>query len=128
MKNYRIKYLIEENLTLEKSEKEEKNKDILEKDNLIAILQNQISELEKKEEKSLQNLEEMNAELNNYTSMIESLNQEIKSLAEAKDNARELGVRMQVMEKEYMEQLSLINSLKTENGFLLSKQTQINER
>ncbi|XP_076397383.1 uncharacterized protein LOC100882521 isoform X1 [Megachile rotundata] len=49
-------------------------------------------------------------------------------LEEVKEKARELSVRMQVMEAEYMEQLALIKNLTAENGLLLSKQTQINEK
>lgn len=49
-------------------------------------------------------------------------------LDEVKEQARELSVRMQVMETEYVEQLATIKNLKAENGLLLSKQTQINEK
>ncbi|XP_025154799.1 protein lava lamp isoform X2 [Harpegnathos saltator] len=49
-------------------------------------------------------------------------------LDEVKEEARELSVRMQVMENEYVEQLALIKNLQAENGLLLSKQTQINEK
>lgn len=49
-------------------------------------------------------------------------------LEEVKEKARELSVRMQVMEAEYVEQLALIKNLTAENGLLLSKQTQINEK
>lgn len=49
-------------------------------------------------------------------------------LDEVKEEARELSVRMQVMENEYVEQLALIKNLQAENGLLSSKQTQINEK
>ncbi|KAG7187982.1 hypothetical protein KM043_013938 [Ampulex compressa] len=49
-------------------------------------------------------------------------------LEEVTEKARELSVRMEVMEKEYVEQLTLINHLKAENGLLVSKQAQIDER
>ncbi|XP_032687295.1 golgin subfamily A member 4-like isoform X3 [Odontomachus brunneus] len=49
-------------------------------------------------------------------------------LDEVKEEARELSVRMQVMETEYVEQLALIKNLQAENGLLSSKQTQINEK
>lgn len=49
-------------------------------------------------------------------------------LDEVKEQARELSVRMQVMETEYLEQLAKIKNLKAENGLLSSKQTQINEK
>lgn len=49
-------------------------------------------------------------------------------LDEMKEKARELSVRMQVMEAEYVEHLTLINDLKAENGLLLSKQAHINEK
>ncbi|XP_011157500.2 protein lava lamp isoform X2 [Solenopsis invicta] len=49
-------------------------------------------------------------------------------LDEVKEQARELSVRMQVMETEYVEQLATIKNLKAENGLLVSKQTQIDEK
>ncbi|XP_026831279.1 protein lava lamp isoform X2 [Ooceraea biroi] len=49
-------------------------------------------------------------------------------LDDVKEEARELSVRMQVMEAEYMEQLATIKNLQAENGLLSSKQTQINEK
>ncbi|XP_076182012.1 uncharacterized protein LOC143154091 isoform X2 [Ptiloglossa arizonensis] len=49
-------------------------------------------------------------------------------LDEVKEKARELGVRMQVMEAEYIEQLATITNLRAENGLLQSKQIQINEK
>ncbi|KAL6447475.1 hypothetical protein ACFW04_000005 [Cataglyphis niger] len=49
-------------------------------------------------------------------------------LDEIKEEARELSVRMQVMETEYVDQLATIKNLQAENGLLLSKQTQIDEK
>ena len=49
-------------------------------------------------------------------------------LDEVKEQARELSVRMQVMENEYVQQLATIKNLKAENGLLFSKQTQIDEK
>lgn len=59
---------------------------------------------------------------------IEELNDKIADLGVAKESARELGVRMSVMESEYLEQRTLINTLETENRLLLARQAQINER
>lgn len=104
------------------------------------------SEIEKQtieiQRKSLE-MEEKDNELANKLSEIEALNEEFASYRERNtiekqqmeisyedttEKARELGVRMQVMENEYLEQLSIIQKLKTDNGMLMSKQTQINER
>ncbi|XP_076376935.1 uncharacterized protein LOC143259292 isoform X2 [Megalopta genalis] len=49
-------------------------------------------------------------------------------LDEVKEKARELSVRMQVMEAEYVEQLAIIKNLIAENALLSSKQSQINEK
>ncbi|XP_018406010.1 PREDICTED: golgin subfamily A member 4-like isoform X2 [Cyphomyrmex costatus] len=49
-------------------------------------------------------------------------------LDEVKERARELSVRMQVMENEYLQQLATIKNLNAENGLLFSKQTQIDEK
>ncbi|XP_070167505.1 golgin subfamily A member 4 isoform X3 [Polyergus mexicanus] len=49
-------------------------------------------------------------------------------LDEIKEEARELSVRMQVMETEYVNQLATIKNLQAENGLLSSKQTQIDEK
>ncbi|XP_015600609.1 protein lava lamp isoform X2 [Cephus cinctus] len=61
-------------------------------------------------------------------SVVSDRERELLALEEAKENARELSVRMQVMEAEYVDQLGLIQKLKTENGLLSSKETEINER
>lgn len=45
-----------------------------------------------------------------------------------KEEARELSVRMQVMETEYVGQLATIKNLQAENGLLSSKQAQIYEK
>lgn len=67
-----------------------------------------------------------------YDCYKETVNQENEQkqavLDEVKEEARELSVRMQVMETEYVEQLALIKNLQAENGLLSSKQTQINEK
>lgn len=69
------------------------------------------------------------SEYDSYKQQINDENEEKQvELDEMKEKARELSVRMQVMESEYVEQLTLINNLKAENGLLLSKQAQINER
>ncbi|XP_072743713.1 uncharacterized protein [Anoplolepis gracilipes] len=49
-------------------------------------------------------------------------------LDEIKDEARELSVRMQVMETEYVGQLATIKHLQAENGLLSSKQAQMDEK
>jgi len=49
-------------------------------------------------------------------------------LDDIKEEARELSVRMQVMETEYVGQLAMIKNLQAENGLLSSKQTQIDEK
>lgn len=49
-------------------------------------------------------------------------------LDEIKEEARELSVRMQVMETEYVAQLATIKNLHAENGLLSSKQAQIYEK
>lgn len=49
-------------------------------------------------------------------------------LDDIKEEARELSVRMQVMETEYVGQLAAIRNLQTENGLLSSKQAQIDEK
>lgn len=58
----------------------------------------------------------------------EKYDQQQSILEETKENARELSVRMEVMEAEYVEQLGQIKHLQAENGLLLSKQMQINEK
>lgn len=49
-------------------------------------------------------------------------------LDKVKEEARELNVRMQVMETEYVQQLALIKNLQAENGLLSSKQAHIYEK
>jgi chromosome segregation ATPase len=49
-------------------------------------------------------------------------------LSEAKDKARELGIRIEDTNTKCIEQLGQINSLRAENGMLLSKQVRVNER
>ncbi|XP_043674696.1 golgin subfamily B member 1-like isoform X1 [Vespula pensylvanica] len=60
--------------------------------------------------------------------ILQKYDQQQLILEETKENARELSVRMQVMETEYVEHLGLIKHLQAENGLLMSKQIQINEK
>ena len=120
---------LEETLNLEKSEKEEQNKKLQEsmsivqdKDNKITEMEEELQRLRAEKEEALQNLETVKVEMTEAGEKMSALHEEMK------DKARELGVRMEVMEFEYLEQLSEIKSLKAQNGFLLSKQTQINEK
>ncbi|XP_023289922.1 golgin subfamily B member 1 isoform X2 [Orussus abietinus] len=73
--------------------------------------------------------EALAVELESYrSSLVEREAKDQEALDEAKENARELSVRMDVMEKEYVEQLAQIQQLRTENGLLSSKETQIVEK
>ncbi|XP_063972427.1 protein lava lamp-like isoform X2 [Diachasmimorpha longicaudata] len=65
------------------------------------------------------------SELEALKTLKASLEQELE---DAKEKARELGVRMQVMETEYIDQLNTIQNLKTETGMLSSKHAQTHER
>lgn len=60
--------------------------------------------------------------------ILQKYDQQQLILEETKENARELSVRMQVMETEYVEHLGLIKHLQAENCLLSSKQIQINEK
>ncbi|XP_046838140.1 protein lava lamp-like isoform X1 [Vespa crabro] len=60
--------------------------------------------------------------------ILQKYDQQQLILEETKENARELSVRMQVMETEYVEHLGLIKHLQAENGLLMSKQIQISEK
>ncbi|XP_033217023.1 golgin subfamily B member 1-like isoform X2 [Belonocnema kinseyi] len=145
---------LEEKLILEKDEKEAKNREIQEKDAALQEKDNQISSLEERflgvqneKQEALFHIERLSFELDesrqrldsltrlvlemgeeSFESMIEKCRIQQQDLEEAKDNVRELSVRMQVMETEYVDQLSTIQNLKTENGMLMSRQSQINER
>ncbi|XP_058788968.1 protein lava lamp-like isoform X2 [Phymastichus coffea] len=126
---------LEDNLGLEKSEKEARNRELQEsrsqsqeKDNRIVELEQELQQAKNERDEATRDVEVTKSQLNEVHDRLSSYEEQLKELSEAKDNARELGVRMQVMEAEYMEQLAEINSLKTGNGMLLSKQAQINER
>lgn len=145
---------LDEKLNLEKDEKEAKNREIQEKDAALQEKDNQLSSLEERflgiqneKQEALLRIERLSLELNesrqrldslmrsvlemgeeSFESMIEKCRNQQQDLEEAKDNVRELSVRMQVMETEYVDQLSTIQKLKTENGMLMSRQSQINER
>ncbi|XP_015433470.1 PREDICTED: golgin subfamily A member 4-like [Dufourea novaeangliae] len=73
--------------------------------------------------------ENIMSEYEAYKQQIATENEcKLLELDDVKEKARELSVRMQVMESEYVEQLALIKDLHAANGLLLSKQTQINEK
>ena len=109
----------------------------------IPLLMQQIIKMEEEIVKLRQDIESSTVELTtereskqNIISEYESYKQQViqenerkqSELEDMKEKARELSVRMQVMETEYVEQLTLINDLKAENGLLLSKQAHINEK
>ncbi|XP_031783521.1 golgin subfamily B member 1 isoform X9 [Nasonia vitripennis] len=126
---------LEESLNLEKIEKELRNRELheaiaghQEKDNRIVEMDEELRRIQVERDEAVQNVEAIKQELRQATDKLSTMNEEMQELSEAKDNARELGVRMQVIEAEYIDQLAQINSLRAENGILLSKQTQINER
>lgn len=126
---------LEARLNSENSENEARNKElqnalsnVQEKDNRITSLEEELQHVQHERDEALQNLDAVKIDLHSAQDKINTLSDELKELSEAKENARELRVRMEVMEAEYMEQLAQINSLIAENGMLHSKQTQINER
>lgn len=109
----------------------------------ISSLTEQVTEMEEEIVKLRVEVESLTAELatergekENLISTYENYRQDIvqereqkqAELDEVKEKARELSVRMQVMESEYVEQLSVINNLRAEIGMLLSKQSQIQEK
>ncbi|CAL7944495.1 unnamed protein product [Xylocopa violacea] len=109
----------------------------------MSVFMQQMTEMEEEIVKLRANLESSAAELasereskQNIMSDYDTYKQQVIAenerkqleLDEVKEKARELSVRMQVMETEYLEQLTSINNLKAENGLLLSKQAQINEK
>ncbi|XP_051172975.1 uncharacterized protein LOC127289217 isoform X3 [Leptopilina boulardi] len=131
-------------LIRKESQLEEAVNEIVIKDNIRKEMENEIVNL--KNETST-NIERLVIELNearerlkilmrtidemeeeSFEIILEKLKKQQLELVEAKDNVRELSVRMQVMETEYVEQLSIIQTLRTVNGMLSSKNTQINER
>ncbi|CAK9810672.1 Protein lava lamp [Anthophora quadrimaculata] len=141
---------LEEKLTQAKNESSETSKNINSLTNNLdvskekmSLLTQQITEMEEEILKLRTDIESLTAELASekeskqkitsdfdlYVQRIAQENEREQSeLEQTREKARELGVRMQVMETEYVEQLALIKNLKAENGLLLSKQTQINEK
>ncbi|XP_015171904.1 PREDICTED: golgin subfamily A member 4-like isoform X2 [Polistes dominula] len=115
------------------------NESVVLKDKM-SLLINQISELEDELNKRIaQHSTDIEAEklakqsvVKEYESfkkeILQKYDQQELILEETKDNARELNVRMQVMETEYVEHLGLIKHLQAENCLLSSKQIQINEK
>ncbi|KAK0089914.1 hypothetical protein PV325_004666 [Microctonus aethiopoides] len=126
---------IEENLMIEKQEKEEMNKQIYS----LNKIREENEEMLNKISSSLNNAEliiqnekvERDKLLEEFAIYKEQNSMEImekeRELTEVKEKARELGVRMQVMETEYLEQLNTINKSETEHRLLLSKLSQVNE-
>ncbi|XP_060816665.1 golgin subfamily B member 1-like isoform X1 [Bombus pascuorum] len=109
----------------------------------MPLLMQQLTEMEEEIVKLRKDIESSTAELatereskQNIISEYESYKQQViqenerkqLELEDIKEKARELSVRMQVMEAEYVDQLALINDLKAQNGLLLSKQAHINEK
>ncbi|CAK9805441.1 Protein lava lamp [Anthophora plagiata] len=141
---------LEEKLTQAKNESSEASKNIYSLTNNLdvskekmSLLTQQITEMEEEILKLRMDIESLTAELasekeskqkitSDFESYVQRIAQENEreqlELEHTREKARELGVRMQVMETEYVEQLALIKNLKAENGLLLSKQTQINEK
>ncbi|XP_034183069.2 uncharacterized protein LOC117605632 isoform X2 [Osmia lignaria lignaria] len=141
---------LEEKLTRARNENadafkniEELTSDLSDSKEKITLLTEQIEEMEQEIVKLRADLESRTAELgiereskesiiSDYDSYKQSVIRENEQkqveLDEVKEKARELSVRMQVMEAEYVEQLASIKNLTAENGLLLSKQTQINEK
>uniref|UniRef100_A0ABD2WLA6 Protein lava lamp n=1 Tax=Trichogramma kaykai TaxID=54128 RepID=A0ABD2WLA6_9HYME len=101
---------------------------VQERDNRITELEMELKNAVNERDQVLEELDILKTNLSEAHENIEELKKEIAELNTAKESARELGVRMSVMETEYVEQRTLINTLKTENGMLLSKQAQISER
>ncbi|KOX80113.1 Protein lava lamp [Melipona quadrifasciata] len=140
---------LEEKLVQARSESTEASKNIeklthdLSNLKEIPLLMQQITEMEEEIVKLRQDIESSTVEftrereskqkiISEYESYKQQVIQENErkqsELEDMKEKARELSVRMQVMETEYVEQLTLINDLKAENGLLLSKQAHINEK
>ncbi|XP_078052443.1 uncharacterized protein LOC144478443 isoform X1 [Augochlora pura] len=109
----------------------------------ISLFMQQITEIEKETTTIKMQLDSLKVELavekeakQNVISEYETYRQQVATenerqqleLDEVKEKARELSVRMQVMEAEYVEQLALIKNLIAENALLSSKQSQINEK
>lgn len=115
-------------------------------ENQVTFLENKVLEVENDRQEVNKTTEKLQVELDeargrlqllmrtiddgedSFDSLLEKCRRQQIELVDSKDNVRELSVRMQVMEAEYVEQLSIIQSLKTENGMLSSRYSQINER
>ncbi|XP_018049825.1 PREDICTED: centromere-associated protein E-like isoform X1 [Atta colombica] len=109
----------------------------------IAILMEHVAEMDEEIEKQRTEIERISLEVMTEKTAKEDIIKEYEIykqtaskedeqkqvvLDEVKEQARELSVRMQVMENEYVQQLATIKNLKAENGLLFSKQTQIDEK
>ncbi|XP_066590070.1 protein lava lamp-like isoform X2 [Prorops nasuta] len=109
----------------------------------LSVLMEQIAEMGEEIETLRQQLNQVSEDLSverltkekileEYESYKERVKQEDEQkqimLDEFKENARELSVRMEVMEGQYMVQLATINNLQAENGLLASRNSQIIER
>ncbi|XP_011645254.1 golgin subfamily B member 1-like isoform X2 [Pogonomyrmex barbatus] len=126
---------------LTNSEKFEKESSSLKEK--IMVLMEHISEMDEEVEKQRAEIERISLEVIAEKTAKENIAKEYELykqttskedeqkqtiLDEVKEEARELSVRMQVMETEYVEQLATIKNLMAENGLLLSKQRQIDEK
>ncbi|XP_011868344.1 PREDICTED: protein lava lamp isoform X2 [Vollenhovia emeryi] len=109
----------------------------------IAMLMEHVAEMDEEIEKQRAEMERLSLDVTTEKTAKENVAEEYEFykqtvskedeqkqaiLDEVKEQARELSVRMQVMETEYVEQLATIKNLKAENGLLMSKQTQIDEK
>ncbi|XP_018309427.1 golgin subfamily B member 1 isoform X3 [Mycetomoellerius zeteki] len=109
----------------------------------IAVLMEHVAEMDEEIEKQRTEIERISLEvlaektakegiIKEYEIYKQTVSKEDEQkqvvLDEVKEQARELSVRMQVMENEYVQQLATIKNLKAENGLLFSKQTQIDEK
>ena len=109
----------------------------------IAMLMEHVAEMDEEIEKQRTEIERISLEMMTEKTAKEDIIKEYEIykqtaskedeqkqavLDEVKEQARELSVRMQVMENEYVQQLATIKNLKAENGLLFSKQTQIDEK
>ncbi|XP_015118089.1 protein lava lamp [Diachasma alloeum] len=128
------------------AEVENKSSEISSKDQQIGVLtleiddkNNQISSLTIDIDQKIQEIDSLTSEIESEKLSKDSITSELEALKtlkttleqeleEAKEKARELGVRMQVMETEYVDQLNTIQTLRTENGMLSSKHAQTHER
>ncbi|XP_076646633.1 uncharacterized protein LOC143355581 isoform X2 [Halictus rubicundus] len=141
---------LEETLTQARSESAEAfanidklTSDLTNSKEKMSLLVQQMTEMEEETIRVKTELDTLTAELatekevkQNVISEYEAYRQQIAEenehkqleLDEVKEKARELSVRMQVMEADYVEQLAIIKNLIAENALLSSKQSQINEK